>query len=240
MEFENTSDFVRWNEEMTKKYDSEDYHLRSNFIIRWIERRRVQSIVDLIAAGEHDTVIELGCGAGIVLEKFLAQRLIGIDLSAYILQKTKRRLQKRNAYLLQANAEMVPFSSNSFVKLVCTEVIEHVLEPRNVIKELVRLATDEASIVITIPNEALIDRMKSIIGSLRLNRLLLMGTSSSSLDVAAYDSPSEANEWHLHRFDLDVLRQVTEGLLLIIKVKAIPFRFLPLRYVVLCKKQKAD
>lgn len=35
--FDSESHFVQWNEEMARKYDSEDYHLRSNFLIRWVE-----------------------------------------------------------------------------------------------------------------------------------------------------------------------------------------------------------
>ena len=48
---------------MSRKYDSESYHLRSNFLIRWIERRRVQVILDFLQAGPADLVVEVGCGS---------------------------------------------------------------------------------------------------------------------------------------------------------------------------------
>jgi ubiquinone/menaquinone biosynthesis C-methylase UbiE len=239
-EFANTTEFIRWNEAMSRKYDSESYHLRSNFIIRWIERRRVRAIVRFLNAGAADSVLEIGCGAGVVLEKIPAGRLLGMDLSGFILQKTKQRLAQRRADLIQANGEQLPLPANSLSKIVCTEVIEHVLHPRHVVKEMARVATADAVLVITIPNEALIDRVKAMIGKLRLQRWLMQGSKDQAADQVSYDSPDEANEWHLHQFDMALLRQVTRGIVTITAVKAIPFRLLPLRYVVACRVLKAS
>jgi 2-polyprenyl-3-methyl-5-hydroxy-6-metoxy-1,4-benzoquinol methylase len=188
--FANTSDFIRWNEAMSQKYDSESYDLRSSFIIRWIERRR---------------------------------------------QKTKRRLARYRADLNQANGEQLPLPANSLRQIVCTEVIEHVLNPRNVVEEMARVAPADAVLVITIPNEALIDWLKRIVGKLGLQRWLLPGAGDEAHGATAYDSPDSANEWHLHHFDMALLRQVTRGVLSITAVKAIPFRLFPLRYVVSCR-----
>lgn len=236
VKFENNEAFIRWNEEMTRKYDSEDYHLRSSFFIRWIEQRRVQAIVAFLQAGPADTVVEVGCGAGVVLGQIPAGRLIGMDLSGFILQKTRRRLSHRAATLLQGNAEKLPLANGRYAKVLCTEVIEHVLEPRHVARELARIASDEAVVVITIPNEALIDGVKAWITRLGLSRWLLQGSHPPQAQERAYDSPDEANEWHLHRFDMPLLRRVTEGVLTITAVRAIPFAWLPFRYVVACRK----
>ena len=238
-QFKSTSDFIHWNEAMTRKYDSEDYHLRSNFVIRWIEHRRVEVILRFLEARPGDTVVEIGCGAGVVLEQIPASHLLGLDLSGFILQKTQRRLSsprlgQRRLTLLQANAESLPLAANQFKKILCTEVIEHVLEPRNVVREMARVATVNAVLVITIPNEALIDRVKALINKVRLSRWLLQGNGNDS-HQAAYNSPADANEWHLHRFDLPLLRRVTKNVLVIDEIKAVPFRFLPLRYVVRCR-----
>lgn len=236
-QFRDSGEFIRWNEEMTRKYDSESYHLRSNFLIRWIERRRVEAILDFLRAGPDDLVVEVGCGAGVVLEQIPAGRVLGMDLSGYILQKTRRRLAHRQAHLLQGNGEKLPFAGSSLNKVVCTEVIEHTLEPEKVAQEMARVATADGCIVITIPNEALIDRAKAVISRLGLSGLLLSGNGGEG---EAYDSPDEANEWHLHSFNLPLLRRVTADWLIIRRVIGIPFAFLPLRYVVLCQKKGGD
>ena len=232
--FENTQAFVEWNEMMSRKYDSEAFHLRSNFLIRWIEGRRVAVVLDFLQAKEQDVVVEVGCGAGVVLQQIPAGRLIGMDLSGYILHKTKQRLAGKTADLLQANAETLPFADNQFNKLLCTEVIEHVLEPRNLAAELARVVQTKGTVVITIPNEGLIDRVKAIITRLGLARWLLQAAEGAD-DV--YDSPEDVNEWHLHQFNLDMLQEVTQGHLHMHQIQAVPFNFLPLRYVVLFQKK---
>lgn len=237
--FQDATQFTRWNEEMTRRYDSEDYHLRSNFLIRWIEQKRIKAILAYLDVDEEDTILEAGCGAGVVLSQFTAGQFIGIDLSGYILQKARGRMVDRNALLIQASVEFMPFGNGRFQKLLCTEVIEHVMEPAHVSRELGRLASDTAVIVITIPNEALIERIKVFIGKLGLTRWLLTGTAASENDNA-YDSPNGPNEWHLHHFDLSLLRQVIADSLIIQDIKAIPFRFLPVRYVVCCRPRRSN
>lgn len=228
--FRDTGDFIRWNEEMSRKYDSESYHLRSSPLIRWIERRRVRAILDFLDAGPQDTVLEVGCGGGVVLSQIPAGRRWGLDLSTFALGKTRRKLAD-DVVLLQANAEQLPIVAGAFDKLVCTEVIEHVIAPRQVVREMARIASTDATVVITIPNEALIERLKDVIDRLGLYRFLLQSREEDE----AYDSPLEGNEWHLHHFDRRMLETVIAGELSIRAIKAIPFSFLPLRYVVNCK-----
>lgn len=227
--------FREWNEAMAGKYDSESYHLRSSLIIRWIERRRVRAVLDFLDARPEDTVLEVGCGAGVVLEQVPAGFLIGADLAATMLPRAKRRLSHRPAGVLQAAAEQLPFASRSQHKLYCTEVIEHVLEPQALVRELARVATREAIVIITIPNEKLIEQAKSRIIRLGLARWFLQGSHDSA---PGYDSPGDANEWHLHQFDLALLQEIIAGSLDIVALRAVPFRWLPLRYVVCCRPKE--
>jgi ubiquinone/menaquinone biosynthesis C-methylase UbiE len=225
--FSGASDYYRWNEEMSRQYDPDSYHLRSGRLIRWIERRRVQAILQLLDAGAADTVVEVGVGSGVVLAQIPAGRRIGLDLSGFLLRKYQAKMARHNLLLVQADGEMLPFAAASQTHLVCTEVIEHVPQPAQVARELARVAAGEAVIVITIPNEGLIKRAKHWIHRLGLAGRLLKGSGE-----AAYDSPEGDNEWHLHDFDLPLLRRVTAGVLEIVNIKAVPGRFLPLRYVV--------
>lgn len=229
-QFHSEHDFAQWNEEMAHKYDPEYYHLRSNFLIRWLERRRVKAILRFLDAGQQDAVLEVGCGAGNVLEQVRSDRLHGIDLSAFLLEKSQNRLRHRQARLVQANAERLPFANDRFRKLICTEVLEHVLDPRQVVREMARVATADAVLVISIPNERWINRAKAIIRALGLRRWLLQGSEDS------YSSPDQmTDEWHLHSFDLTLLQEVCGDVLLVRRIKAIPFRLVPLRYVALCQ-----
>ncbi len=229
-QFYREGDFAAWNEKMARKYDPEDYHLHSNFLIRWIERLRVKAILHFLDADQQDTVVEIGCGAGNVLEQVPSGQLHGIDLSIFLLRKSQRRLAHRQAKLIQANAERLPLASGRFHKLICTEVLEHVRNPRTVVSEMARVAASDAVLVISVPNETWIDRVKRTIGALGLKRLLLQG------DVDSYHSPDQmTDEWHLHSFDIALLRQVCKDILTIERIKPIPSRLVPLRYVARCQ-----
>jgi ubiquinone/menaquinone biosynthesis C-methylase UbiE len=217
-----------WNEAMARRYDPESYHLRSNWLIRWIERRRVRAILDLLDGADGHDVLEVGCGAGNVLERVTAAELYGLDLSPYLLAKAQRRLWSRQAKLIQANAETLPFRSGRFKRLICTEVLEHVRDPRRVIAEIARIAAPGSVIVISVPNEGWIDSVKKMIRGLGLGHLLLKGQGEN-----AYSSPDEMTDaWHLHRFNLALLYQVSGNILRVQTIRRIPFVFLPLRYVV--------
>ena len=230
IKFNSETDFAQWNEEMAHKYDPEAYHLRSNFLIRWIERRRVKMILHFLCTKSQDTVLEIGCGAGNILEQIKSHQLHGIDLSTFLLKKSHHRLAPRQAKLAQANAERLPFVNQRFSKLVCSEVLEHVSNPRQVIAEIARVAEPNGVIVISVPNEVWIDRVKGIIRRLGLGRWLLQGNNGS------YNSPNQmTDEWHLHSFDLALLEEISKNILVIQQTKAVPLSFIPLRYVVCCQ-----
>ncbi len=230
IQLSNGQRFVQWNEEMARKYDPEAYHLRSYFLIRWIERCRVKAILDFLKPGRQDSVLEVGCGAGNVLEQVPAGRLHGVDLSTFLLKKSQSRLAQRQAGLVLANAERLPFADGQFGRLVCTEVLEHVSDPRQVVSEMARVATAGAVLVISVPNERWINRAKEMIRRLGLSRWLLHG------DKDTYNSPDNmTDEWHLHSFDLGLLQKISENILLIRQTKAIPLGLVPLRYVARCQ-----
>jgi ubiquinone/menaquinone biosynthesis C-methylase UbiE len=220
-------DFIAWNEEMAHKYDPEAYHVRSSFLIRWIERRRVNTIVTLLASGKEDRVLEVGCGAGNVLERVPLGHLFGIDLSPYLLGKAKKRLAHRGStWLSMSYGELLPFGDNSFEKLLCSEVLEHVPNPRDMVQEMRRVVKRDGTVVISVPNERLINRLKDVASALPLTR-------NSLAPQQGYQTPERmTDEWHLHDFDLPTLVDTVHGLVSIDRVKGIPFGFLPLRYVV--------
>lgn len=220
--------FAEWNERMALKYDPEDYHTRSGVVIRVVERKRVRAIAKMLRAQPGERVLEVGCGAGNVLECVPHGELVGIDLSDRMVRKAQQRLAGREASVLKADAERLPFGSGSFQKLICTEVLEHVEHPEMVLNEIRRTATPDAIIVLSIPNEALINRTKSLLWRTGLHRLVFRR--------GGYQAAKHMeDEWHLHELGLDELRALAVGILEIVAVQAIPFTAYPIRYVVKCR-----
>src|SRR5687767_9754846 len=81
-----------WNEAMVDRYDIERYYERSHFVVRWVERKRIDALRRLANVRPGERVLEVGCGAGHVLQHFTGTRRTGIDLSTTMLGRARRRL----------------------------------------------------------------------------------------------------------------------------------------------------
>ena len=84
--------FREWNEKMLEKYDPDAFHHHSNSFVRFIERMRVKAIFKVIDIRREDCIIEIGCGAGNVIEKASTCKLFGVDISSSVLRKARERL----------------------------------------------------------------------------------------------------------------------------------------------------
>lgn len=220
--------FRRWNEIMSRKYDPDLFHRHPKRPVRWVEARRVRAIIRLLAARLTDGVLEVGCGAGNILEGVRARMRCGIDLSSFVLSKAKERLGP-GGHLQLADAEAIPYRSASLERVFCSEVLEHVQDPRQVVAEMVRVLRPTGVAVISVPNESLINSLK-----LWLRRLGLIGLILQSRE--GYQSPvAMDDEWHVHSFDMPMLHRIIDGAMVIEAVEAVPWRWLPLRYVVRCR-----
>lgn len=216
--------FKSWNEEMAKRYDPDLYLTGAPLPIRLIEKMRIKAAVSLLNPQLTDYILEVGCGAGNVLEQISCAKLYGIDISKYLLSKAHRKLGSK-ATIMKMKAEELAFKDISFDKILCTEVLEHVLSPKDVLLEIKRALKPNGFAVVSIPNEPLINRLKRIAFAIpALHKVI------NKLSV--YKIPTDmSEEWHLHEFDYKKLLYEVQDLFRITRVRAIPSRCFPLRYV---------
>lgn len=217
--------FTAWNEEMVQRFDPDAYHTRSALPVRVVERLRVRAIRRMLAATAESRVLEVGVGGGNVLERIPGRR-VGIDLSPFILQKAQARLGAA-AGLVRGDAMMLPFADGVFDRVYCSEVLEHVLEPEAVVREMRRVLRPAGWAVVSVPNEALINRVKAMLFRLPLGRRLVAGGGEGGYQ------PSEKmdDEWHLHEFDRTRLERAVAGRFTIDAIAGVPSRLAPLRLV---------
>lgn len=217
--------FEQWNEEHALKHDLDKFYNHPNRIFRYIENKRIRVLLDKAEIKSGHDVLEVGCGAGHILERIKSGNLTGTDISSVQIERAKKRLGKR-AILIKAKGEELPFPDKSFDRIICTEVFEHVLEPVKILTEIYRVLKNDGIFSLSVPNEKLIILTKKILLNLGLKKVL--EPKESNWDLA---SKNNLDEWHLHKYSLNLIKKQVKDLFKTESVSRIPFFFLPYRYV---------
>ena len=104
-----------------------------------------------LAGGE--SLLDLGCGIGYFTELLSLKnaQVIGIDIDTKAILYAKQNTSG-NKFLI-ASAEALPFKENSFDKLLCSEVLEHIENDEQAVSEIYRVCKSDAIVVITVPTE---------------------------------------------------------------------------------------
>ena len=224
-------EFRQWNERMVMKYDPDAFHQHPNPFVRFIESKRVKTILKLMETHEDDRVIELGCGAGNIIEKVSSGKLFGVDISSIILTKAKKKLDQ-TVFLFQGDVQNLPCKCEVFTHVICSEVLEHLLDPSISLHEIKRVLDPQGVAVISVPNELWINRIKRILVSIGIFNWLLHRKGEYR------EMPEKMeDEWHLHNYSLEEWLNLFEKSFKVTRLKRIPFVWLPLRYVVRLEKK---
>jgi uncharacterized protein (TIRG00374 family) len=119
------------------------------------QRRRTDTIKKMLVASNGDTILDIGCGSGVqlrALETAKPNLLIGTDLNRNALIYAKNKNIPQSEFII-ADAQNLPFKSETVNRIICAEIIEHLNEPELMIGETQRVLKNGGSIVITTPNE---------------------------------------------------------------------------------------
>jgi len=110
---------------------------------------RKKIVIKMLSPKNNDIICDLGCGDGTLSRNFIQKTkcIIGVDFST----KRAERAKKKGLTAIIGDVQLTPFKDKSFDKVVCSEVIEHVLNPQKVICEISRLLKKEGIAVISIP-----------------------------------------------------------------------------------------
>lgn len=152
--------FYKVNEFVAKTTPMRTHYNSQNPIERWLWQRKKQNIKDMLGSISYAHVIDVGCGDGGLLE--LVQKdswYTGVDISPTQLASFRQVLKesKRNhVRLVHSDVSKLPFPDQSFDLAFACDVLEHVLEPEKVLKEIQRVVKKDGFIIFSIPNESLL------------------------------------------------------------------------------------
>jgi SAM-dependent methyltransferase len=123
---------------------------------------KIDLVARLVKRWTIQRSIDVGCGDWGIFHQ--APQLTGLeiavagDLSFFAVQKARRNsaLAHRTQFVV-FDAERLPFRSNAFDAVYCSEVIEHTVDARQTMGELARLTTHR--VIMSVPNEELTGKL---------------------------------------------------------------------------------
>jgi len=210
------------NDRLAREHPIDDYYARSALPIRLIERRRLAIIRELVGGCPGLELCEVGAGGGHVLRLFPEARLTAIDVSQVFLDTARRNLTGYDVHFIKGEVEKLDLPPASFDRVVCTEVLEHTLDPAAILAALARLLRPDGVAVITIPNDDLIGRLKAVVRRTPVGWLL------------RHRIEWGGDAYHLHRWTPADFRRLLEDYFRVTDFRGAPLDALPLRACYRC------
>lgn len=121
-----------------------------SYVWRSGQERRLD-LIRRFAPLEGRRILDIGCGLGMYVEQFrrFSDRVVGMDVDA---PRVAEGLRRGIPNLLLGAGEHLPFATGCFDVIVLNEVIEHVLDDRETLREACRILRPGGRIVIYAPN----------------------------------------------------------------------------------------
>ncbi len=156
----------KWQEKFADVNVHEDLYSPKNSAVSFFHMSRVKAITEVIEKLKPETLVEVACGDGFVLQEISKiknpPKLTGVEISEKRINRCKQKPFKAD-YVL-GDIVNLPFKDNSFDVVIATEILEHIPNYQKAISELNRITKPNGHIIITFPNEL----------NLRLGRLAIL------------------------------------------------------------------
>ncbi len=169
-------------------------HTNQNPISKFFLDNFSKVLIESITPLKPQSILDVGAGEGFVLEKLrknkIGKKLEGIEYmdEAIALGKKTNPLVK----IKKGDIYKLPYKDNAFELIICTEVMEHLEDPKMALAELKRVTSKH--IILSVPNEPLF----TIQRFLRGKNMMKLG-----------DHPEHIQHWNSGTFRAFVEDQLT-------------------------------
>lgn len=156
------------------------------------------------------SVLDLGCGPGVIAEKLLARDFFVtcVDFSAELLQRARSRLSveghSERVRFFQGDAQSLPFEDDTFDVVVCIGVISWVESPSLAMHEIARVLKPGGVLIITAINKFSVEALDPLVVWRKFARVTGLGRSARAGADHSVENPDNrpvSKRFSLARFD---------------------------------------
>lgn len=128
-------------------------HTSKNPLQKLLIKNFYKNLLNLAKPLNPTSILDAGCGEGITLNKLLqngiGKNLEGIEYSKHAIEISKKIYPKQK--IKYGTVYDLPYKSDAFDLVICTEVLEHLEEEKKGLSELIRVSNKY--LLLTVPNE---------------------------------------------------------------------------------------
>lgn len=129
---------------------------KKNSYRRYADQKRLNFILRSLNSkvGIGGKVLDVGCGNGIISLHLGSYgfNVTGIDVSPNAIEKAKAANSYSNVTFRVQSAEELQASGELFDVIICSEVLEHLMSPSDLLKVLYHSLKDRGILIVTVPN----------------------------------------------------------------------------------------
>ncbi|EKD90480.1 MAG: methyltransferase type 11 [uncultured bacterium] len=139
--------------------DHYDKGIKKLFFLRYYHQKRFKEVLRRLEKSEK--ILDIGCHGGLFTSYLYkgtkAKKVYGVDVSKRAVKLARKRIKK--GVFRIANAHELPFKNDFFDAVFCLEVLEHVEEPKKVLKEIKRVLKRGGYGIVLVPTDNLLFRI---------------------------------------------------------------------------------
>ncbi len=116
-------------------------------------RRRAITLLDHLDLHDGETVLDCGCGMGVymmIMQRLRNVSIVGVDGDVGRLEWAER--EGVAAQLSRVDIHKLPFTSNTFDKVLMSEVLEHLADDRSAMREVYRVLKPGGVLALSVPH----------------------------------------------------------------------------------------
>jgi ubiquinone/menaquinone biosynthesis C-methylase UbiE len=132
--------------------------IQANPVIRYEQELRAETVLGLLAVKPGERVLDIGCGNARDITRVTecGGHVVGVDISAGMVAAAKQELERMGMSgikLQVGDATSLDFPDASFDKVLCSEVIEHIPDALQALREMRRVLRPGGCLVLSTPNK---------------------------------------------------------------------------------------